>query len=254
MKIKLSIFLIISICASLLLSCGEGGSAPAVATSGEEDPSFILEESSDMGKEYIDSFVFFGESTTYHLKSRGVLTGGRNTAQVLGNDSGTAILDADTANTLVVHPESGELVTFREAIRRKKPKYLLLTFGLNGAVAKVKRGEEYFKGCYLGLIEAVRQASPETRIILGSCFPVAENMDMSNYTVTLDGLNDCIETLNGWTMELCAEEDLRYLNVNEILTDGQGRLRLEYQAGDGHHLTAAAYVKILEYIRTHGYR
>jgi lysophospholipase L1-like esterase len=130
----------------------------------------------------------------------------------------------------------------------------LLTFGLNGAVAKVKRGEEYFKGCYRELIEAVRQASPNTRIILGSCFPVAENMDMTNYSVTLDGLNGCIETLNCWTLELCSEEGLRYLNVNEVLTDGRGRLKLEYQAGDGHHLTAAAYVKILEYIRTHGYR
>ena len=79
-------------------------------------------------------------------------------------------------------------------------------------------------------------------------------MDMSNYSVTLEGLNGCIETLNGWAIELCEENGLRYLNVNEVLTDGQGRLKLEYQVGDGHHLTREAYIKILEYIRTHGYK
>ena len=39
--------------------------------------SYPLKKSEDMGQEYIDSFVFLGESTTYHLKSRGVLTDGK---------------------------------------------------------------------------------------------------------------------------------------------------------------------------------
>lgn len=256
MKIKLSIFLTLSLCALTLTSCRNVSSTPTVATSSEEErtPSVILEKSEDMGKDYIDSFIFFGESTTYHLKSRGVLSGGKSTAQVLGNESGTAILDTDTASTSVIYPETGETVTFQEAIRRKKPKYLFMSFGLNGAAQKVKRGEEYFKGCYRELVETVRAVSPQTRIILGSCYPVAENMDMSRYSLTLDGLNEAIRTLNGWTLELCEEEGLRYLNVNEVLTDKYGRLRLEYQVGDGHHLTTAAYRKIIEYIRTHGYK
>ena len=256
MKIKLSIFLAISLCALTLTSCGELGSMPTVSTSVEDETrvSVVLEESADMGEDYIDGFIFFGESTTYHLKSRGVLPGGRSTAQVLGNESGTAILDPDTASTSVIYPETGETVTFREAIERKKPKYLFMSFGLNGAAYKLRRGKDYFKDCYRELVGAVRSASPETKIILGSCYPVAENMDMSRYSLTLDELNSAIRTLNEWTLELCYEEGLRYLNVNEVLTDGDGRLRLEYQVGDGHHLTAAAYVKILEYIRTHGYK
>ena len=76
---------------------------------------------------------------------------------------------------------------------------------------------------------------------------------MSRYTVTVDGLNGHIQTINRWALELCASEGLSYLDTQEILTDERGRLRLEYQVGDGHHLTAEAYIKILEYIRTHGY-
>lgn len=253
MKRKLSVILLALLCALSICSCQNTGSA-SVSVTPEEGPPTVLKRSEDMGKDYIDSFVFFGESTTYHLKSRGVLSGGMNTTQVLADRSGTAILDGNTADMTVVYPESGELLSFREAIRRKKPKYLLLTFGLNGATAKVKRGEGYFKGCYLKLINAVRSASPDTKIILGSCFYVAENMDMSRYSVSLDELNGCISTMNGWALELCRDEGLRYLDMNEVLTDENDRLRLEYQVGDGHHLTKEAYVKIIEYIRTHGYR
>lgn len=255
MKQKLSILLSIFLCVTLFSACDDGNSAVTAGTVSEEEiPPTVLKKTEDMGKEYIDSFVFFGESTTYHLKSRGVLSGGRNTKQVLGNSSGTAILDTETSNMRVIYPESGENITIGEAIKRKKPEYLFLSFGLNGATSKVRRGKEYFKSCYLKLIDTLRNASPKTKIILGSCYPVAENMDMSRYTVTLDELNACIETLNGWTEELCREEGLRYLNINEILTDNNGRLRYEYQVGDGHHLTTEAYIKILEYIRTHGYR
>jgi len=253
MKTKLSIIIIAITCALLLTACDKGPSAPSVEVTAKTDPT-VLEKSADMGKDYIDSFVFFGESTTYHLKSRGVLSGGTDTTQVLSDKSGTAILDGETSKMPVIYPESGELVPIGEAIRRKKPKYLVLTFGLNGATQKIKRGKDYYKECYLELINTVRSASPNTNIILQSCFPVAENMDMSRYSVTLDQLNLYIETINGWTLELCEEEGLRYLNTNEVLTDKHGRLKLEFQVGDGHHLTREAYIKILEYIRTHEYR
>ena len=36
----------------------------------------LLSPCEDKGMSYIDSFIFLGESTTYHLKSRGVLSGG----------------------------------------------------------------------------------------------------------------------------------------------------------------------------------
>ena len=256
MKIKLSIFLVLSLLSLTLFSCRKADTTPTSATSSPEDAatSVILGESEDMGRDYIDSFIFFGESTTYHLKSRGVLSGGKDTKQVLGNESGTAILDRDTASTTVLLPETGEEMPFYRAIEMIKPKYLYLSFGLNGAVYKIKQGEEYFKDCYRELIRSIKEASPKTKIILASCYPVAENMDMSRYSLTLDELNEAIRTLNGWTLELCEEEDLRYLDVSEAVSDESGRLRTEYQAGDGHHLTAEAYRKILEYIRTHGYR
>ena len=227
----------------------------AEKTETEEKPSStLLQETEDYGQEYLDSFIFFGESTTYHLKSRGVLSGGKNTNQVWGADNGTAMLDRSITTLRIRYPETGELLTIAEACARKKPTYLLLTFGLNGAPQTIQRGEKSFKENYMRLIEAVQTASPHTKIILQSCFPVAENMDMSRYSISLDELNTAIQTINEWTLSLAEESDLRYLNTAEILTDRNGRLKLEYQNGDGHHLTRQAYEKILSYIRTHGYR
>ena len=113
MKQKLSIILSLFMCITVFSACGEfRPDTPASATTDEERSSVFLEESEDMGKDYIDSFVFFGESTTYHLKSREVLSGGKRTVQVLGNNSGTAMLDERTSDMYVIHPESGELMKF----------------------------------------------------------------------------------------------------------------------------------------------
>ena len=190
--------------ALILLSLLLGGCAakPTLPTAAEprEDsqesrPSALLRKTEDMGQSYLDSFVFLGESTTYHLKNRGVLTGGKETKQVWGPDGGTVNLDADIGSLQIRYPETGELLPLSEALKRKKPKRLLLCFGLNGAPAKLKRGKESFKSCYRVLLDAVKKASPDTRIILQSAFPVAENMDMSAYSLTLDGLNDAIGVL-----------------------------------------------------------
>ena len=220
----------------------------------ETNSSPLLGVTEDRGEAYLDSFVFFGESTTYHLKSRGVLKGGTKTTQVWGADNGTAALDSTITTLRIRYPETGELLTVAEAAAKKRPAYLLLSFGLNGAVGNVKRGKEYFQGCYRALIQEIRNASPDTRILLASCYPVAENMDMSRYSVSVDQLNERIRTLNGWTMELCEREGLRFLDLAEPLTDEDGRLSLCYQNGDGHHLTEGAYRRVLSYIRTHGYQ
>ncbi len=258
MNHKLSRITLLLATVFLFSSCTRENTPPPTSQSGTviEDirSPTVLNETDDQGQSYLDSFVFLGESTTYHMINRGVLKGGKKTTQVWGPDNGTVNLDSSTVSLRIRYPETGEYLTIREAAAKKKPPYLVLTFGLNGAVHKIKRGESYYRDCYLALIKEIQAASPHTRIILQSCFPVAENMDMQNYSVTVDELNAHINTINAWTLALAESEGLRYLNTAEILKDENGRLSMEYQAGDGHHLTREAYVKILHYIRTRGYQ
>ena len=253
MKIRLSICLITITAVILALSsCGTGENTPSLVVDEMSESDVILGECDDRGQEYIDSLIFIGESTTYHLKSRGVLSGGTQTKQIWSPENGTLNLDMTTKNVKIVYPETSERITIADAAARAKPKYIIFTFGLNGAVGNIKRGEAYYKSCYRALIDSVRAASPKTDIILQSAFPVAKNMDMSNYSIDVKTLNEYISTINRWTLSLAREEALSYLDTAEILTDGEGYLREELQVGDGHHLTTEAYKEILAYIRTHG--
>ncbi|MBE6546405.1 MAG: hypothetical protein E7668_03050 [Ruminococcaceae bacterium] len=253
LSISLSLLLLLS-----LSSCTEPPSVTAGLTEESDTQatvsSVILKQTEDRGQEYLDRFIFFGESTTYHLKNRGVLSGGTDTKQVWGPDNGTVNLDTAIRSLRIRYPETGEYLTVGEALRRKKPAYLLLCFGLNGAVQKVRQGEAYYKDCYRLLLDEVRAASPDTKILLQACYPVSANMDMSRYTCTVDELNGYIRTINGWTLELAEEYGIRYLDTAALLADSDGFLRSEYQNGDGHHLTTAAYEAVLHYIRTHGYQ
>lgn len=247
---KLSIFLSIIFALSLsLLSCARTAKQPFETLASVD--AIATPEGVDMGQEYIDSFVFFGESTTYHLKSRGVLSDGTNTKQIWGTESGTAKLDITIKELRIVYPETNELLTIGEAAARKKPKRMFLCFGLNGAVGNIKKGEDYFKACYRILIDEILKNSPSTEIFLASAFPVAENMDMRRYTVDVDTLNSYIATENEWSRELADEYGACYLDVAKELTDSRGRLLVKYQVGDGHHLNEEAYRTVLKYIRTH---
>ena len=195
---KLSIFLSLIFALSLShYSCRESErQEPSTSASTE---AIGLPAGVDIGMDHIDSFIFFGESTTYHLKSRGVLSHGCNTTQVWGTESGTAKLDMTIRELRIVYPETNELLTVGEAAARKKPLRMFLCFGLNGAVGNIKKGADHFKSCYRLLIDEIKKNSPSTEIFLASAFPVAENMDMSRYKIDVDTLNSYIATINSWT-------------------------------------------------------
>ena len=231
----------------LLTACQSSPTRKTDDTAATPTVAWVSEEE----RAYLDSFIFLGESTTYHLKSRGVLSGGCDTTQVWAPPSGTLKLDATVETLEILYPETGELLPFSQALARKKPERILFCFGLNGAVTNIRRGSEYFKSCYLQLIQTVKENTPETQIILQSAYPVADNMDMSAYTVDRATLNRYIDQINGWTRQLAAENGLLYLDTASVLKDEQGDLRLEYQNGDGYHLTADAYRLILQYIASH---
>lgn len=248
MSKKLSIFLSLIFSLSLpLCSCVGTGETPSETLASIQ--AIGTANGGNMGEDYIDSFIFFGESTTYHLKSRGVLSGGTDTVQVWGTENGTAKLDITIKELRIVYPETNELLTVGEAAARKKPKRMFICFGLNGAVGNIKKGAEYFKNCYRMLIDEIKKNSPSTEIFLASAFPVAENMDMSRYSVDVDTLNSYIATINAWTREVANEYGFSYLDVAKPLTDTKGRLKKEFQVGDGHHLTSDAYRIVLEYMR-----
>lgn len=228
---------------------------PPDTTIGEtDDPSpssVVLGKTEDMGQAYQDSIIFIGDSTTAHLRSRGVLTGGKDTIQVWVPSDNTLLLDLNITKKKIVYPKTGNEMTFAEAAALEKPAYMVLTIGLNGVTSFVNN-KALYQNCYGKLIDAIEEASPDTKIILQSIFPVATNQQ--SFSADVKTLNGYIDTVNGYVKELAETRGLRYLDTASCLKDGEGNLIYSYQNGDGIHLTAEGYQVILDYIRTHGYR
>ncbi len=203
----------------------------------------LLEETPDAGLAYQDKIIFFGDSTTYSLLAYGVLTDGKETKQVWTPASRTLTLE-HAPTTTILYPDTGEEITVKEAVARKKPEIMVITLGVNGISFM---NEEYFTVMYKKLIGQIQEASPETKIILQSIFPVAahwEKMDSIN--------NDKIRAANGWILKIAEDTGVRYLDTISVLAVAEGGyLPYEYQNGDGLHLKENSLAIVLNYIRTH---
>lgn len=236
---------------SLLLALLLFSSCGSTQYSNDNISAIITEgdiQASNQNINYLDDITFLGESTTYHLKSRGVLSDGKETTQVWAPKSGTLMLDATISECRIVYPETREELSLENALKRKQPKIMLLTFGLNGATTFISRGSAYFKGCYQKLINLIKESSPSTEIIINACYPVAKNMDMSRYTINVSTLNDYISTINLWAKELAIENDLCFTDATKELKDTDDYLLPKLQAEDGYHLNTAAYEIILKHL------
>lgn len=210
-----------------------------------------LAQTADMGQAYQDSIIFVGDSTTAHLRSRGVLSGGTQTRQVWVPADNTLLLDFNITKKKIVYPATGIEMTIAEAAAEEKPTYMILTIGLNGITSFVNN-KNLYQNCYGNLIDAIKEASPETKIMLQSVYPVAANQ--KTFTADAVTLNGYIDILNGYVKELAEAKEVRYLDTNSALKGSDGLLPESYQNGDGIHLTAEGYRVILDYIRTHGYQ
>lgn len=219
------------------------------------DPITVtLTETPDAGMKYIDKMVFFGESTTAHLRSRGVLTGGADTKQVWADASGTRMLSSRTTSEPILYPETGESLTVAKACAAKQPEYLVLCFGLNGINGFLQDKNSYVSA-YNKLIRAVQEASPNTKIILQAVYPVTNGSGSQAFGVDIATLNENINTLNSWLPEIAAShQNVRVVNTAEALKNIDGALSDTYNNGDGVHLTASAYEVMLDYLRTHAWQ
>lgn len=207
-------------------------------------PGVILRETDDAGQEYIDNIIFLGDSTTYGLKAYQVLKDGRETLQVWTPTSGTLTLSkANSAK--IYYPDTKEEITIVEAVTVKKPSMMVITLGLNGISFM---DETQFKDAYVTLVNSIKAASPDTKIILQSIFPVAKEYDTSG---GID--NGKINRANIWVADVASTCGVKYLYTACALMDEGNYLKSNYHNGDYHHLDVPGFQKELEYIRTHAY-
>ena len=221
---------------------------PEDTTQAPKPKSTILQKTPDMGEEYIDRIVFLGDSTTNGMKRYQVLPGGRDTTQVWTPDGGTMTIN-ESAKMKIVYPETGEEIYIHEAAARKKPDILVITLGHNfySKVTDKEKIELYFKAEYKKLIGSIKEASPDTKIILQSIFPIVTSVYKHSKTIS----NEVINERNSWILDVAEEMNLYYLDTASYFKDENGDMIEKYTNGDGCHFNADGYRRELEYIRTH---
>ena len=214
---------------------------PASTDAPFEPASTILQQTEDMGQEYLDKFVFMGDSTTNGLAYYGVI----DSSRVWTPANKTFSLFNQSIIT-IQYPATGEELTIEQLFDREKPEYLMITLGVNG-VAQMDK--QWFTDEYIALVERIQTASPETKIIINSIYPVAKSYQ------NLGSINNLlIEDANRWLIEIAEATGTRFLNSNSVLIDSHSALPEELQNGDGMHLTGEAFEIITNYLRTHGYK
>lgn len=198
-----------------------------------------LAETEDMGQDYVDQFVFLGDSTTYGLGHYNVV--GPN--QVWTPKSGTLTLALwDTAT--IVYPEDSTEISIAEAVAKKKPAYMLVTLGVNGVSFM---DETTFTKTYTALVNTIKQQSPDTKIILNSIYPIA----VANYSGIT---NDLINTANTWVEKVAADTGVRYLDSASVIKDSTGAMPMDISNDKKLHMNEKGYELVIKYLRTHGYK
>ena len=227
--------------ASPATNSGEA-TAPATASPSSGSTEALLAETSDMGQEYVDKFIFLGDSTTYGLGYYDIV----NDNQVWTPASGTLTLDKWNIST-IVYPDDGSEISIKDAVTKKQPEYMLITLGVNGISFM---DEEYFIKEYTNLVLAVKEASPNTKIILNSIYPVTASYSAGGNGIT----NEKINTANTWVERIANSTGVKYLDSESVLKDENGALP-EKICNDGKlHLNTDGFNLVMNYIRTHGYQ
>ena len=207
-------------------------------------PSFGIEQTPRgvFDADFFNRAVFFGESTTTHIRSRSRI----RSHQVWANASGTARLDSTLTQRPLCDPRDGSPVTLTDLASREQPDWMVLSFGLNGIMHFSENRDEYL-ACYQKLIGTISQASPVTRFVIQSVYPVAREEHQADWKFTEppQAINQRIILLNGWLSDWCRPmKNAVFADTSCVLTDSDGYLRSDFTT-DGIHLNEAAYTEIL---------
>ena len=107
-----------------------------------------------------DGIVFFGDSTTAHMKLRG----GIPESRVWTGKANTVLFRTVCEGKPIYFEDEERAVSLAEAARERKPKVLVITLGVSGGAGFMP--EEKFVAVYEEMIDTVRKNSPETKIFV----------------------------------------------------------------------------------------
>lgn len=199
----------------------------------------VVEETEDKGNDFIDELTFLGDSITAHMQLRAKI----DPSKVWATKNRYLNLDSRITYAKIIAPDTGKEELIADVAARLKPRYLVITLGIDYGVYYYRDKPDAFRHYYDKLLTAIQTASPETVMILQSIFPVGRN----SHAIT----GEMVQNANRIIRGIADARGLVFVDQTPILSDKDGYLREEFcYSEDGIHLTAAAYSAILSHLST----
>ncbi|MGI6030336.1 MAG: immunoglobulin-like domain-containing protein [Eubacteriales bacterium] len=201
----------------------------------------ILPETSDGGDAYINDTILIGDSISVNAGYYGYYP----KENIWAKES----VQPENIHTWTLRiGRTGRELLAVDAMAEFQPKRVIINLGSNSISWMTP---EYFTEQYEALVVKMKAASPNTEIIISSVYPVEKRYDDPERSKTSTS-NAKANTANCYLADMCRRQNVKFLNVAEILKDenGQGRADLLYEK-DGIHPRAETYEQIVQYIRTH---
>ena len=209
----------------------------SAAATGTDDR---VTETADTKENFVDSLTFLGDSITAHMQQRAKV----RPEQIWAAKNRYLNLDSRITYAKIVAPDTGEEETIATVAARLKPRYLVITLGIDYGVYYYRNKPDTFRHYYEKLLSSIEEASPDTVLILQSIFPVGR----SSVAIT----NEMVRNANGIIREIAGARGLAFVDQTPVLADDAGFLRPEYcYSNDGIHLTASAYDAILTHLASY---
>lgn len=203
--------------------------------------SVTLKETEDAGDSYIDNIIFAGDSMALYYVINGQISGSHLWHQISITPE-TAL----TSPIYINHQDTNK--TFVQNFKIHKPDTVIMTLGTNSAAYM---SSEYFYEKYYELVTQIKEASPNTKLIIQSIPPVDKKFDEDNSGIN----NDKINKLNYYIGKMCEELDVKFLNSASALKDENGTCKQGYcLESDGIHTTKEGQKVLIDYARTHAFQ
>lgn len=157
-------------------------------------------------------------------------------------DDGSGLMAKSAAESPIVFVD-GSLITPSNAAMVTRPRSVVLFLGGDGLADTT---EQEFVDGYTRLINSIREASPDTNIIVCSIGSISSNYQGG------DGLSpQLIASANAWIRQICTNTGAYYADIASIVNDEYGFLSDEFLTPDGRSIAAAGIALIVDYFRHH---
>jgi hypothetical protein len=212
----------------------------------EEERQAALEEEaerrknpfSEVDSSYLDDAVFIGDSRTDTLR---LYAGWDNATYYVKTGTNIwAIMDDQVAED----PASGDVISIDEALQRQKFGKVYIMLGVNELGTGT--AESYYQQ-FKKVVTRIQELQPDAIIFVEAILHVSASKDAEGTVIN----NKEINARNQWLEKLADNDQIYYLDANEVLDDENGALNADYTF-DGVHLQADQLDEWKAFFLSHG--